>query len=88
MTGARALRFAPGVRLRREENGAAFLLVPEGIVDLSSSAADVFDLIDGIHTQIDIVARLAELYDAPLDRLTADVGELCASFRVRGFLLP
>lgn len=88
MTRAGAVRFAPGVRLRREENGAAFLLVPEGIVDLSSSAADVFDLVDGIRTQMDIVARLADLYDAPLDRLAADVGELCESFRLRGFLLP
>ena len=81
------LRYAPGVRLRRENERVTFLLVPEGVVELSPSAAAIAELIDGNHTLDGIAAVLAERFDAPGDALRADVAEFCDSLRERGHVI-
>jgi pyrroloquinoline quinone biosynthesis protein D len=80
-----AYRLAPGVRLRRSSDGDV-LLVPEGIVSLSSTAAAIVELIDGTANEASIAARLAERFDAPLEELNGDVAELLGSLAERGFL--
>ncbi|HTA38738.1 MAG TPA: pyrroloquinoline quinone biosynthesis peptide chaperone PqqD [Candidatus Acidoferrales bacterium] len=84
---AENLRFAPGVRLRRENERVAFLLVPEGVVELSPSAAAIAELIDGEHTLDSIAQTLAERFDAPAGTLHADVAEFCESLRERGHVI-
>jgi pyrroloquinoline quinone biosynthesis protein D len=84
---AENLRYAPGVRLRRENERVAFLLVPEGIIELSQSAAAIAELIDGRHTLDGITATLAERYDASAEALRADVAEFCESLRDRGHVI-
>jgi pyrroloquinoline quinone biosynthesis protein D len=84
---AEALRFAPGVRLRRENERVAFLLVPEGIVELSSTAAAIAELIDGTRTLEALTLTLAQQYDAPLETMRGDVAEFCDSLRDRGHLI-
>jgi pyrroloquinoline quinone biosynthesis protein D len=84
---AETLRFAPGVRLRREGENVAFLLIPEGIVELSASAAAIAELIDGTRSLDALTAALAERYDAPVEELRGDVGEFCRSMRERGHLI-
>jgi coenzyme PQQ biosynthesis protein PqqD len=84
---AELLRFAPGVRLRRETDAIAFLLVPEGIVELSPSAAAIAVLIDGTRTLDLVAATLAERYDAPVETLRGDVVEFCDSMRERGHVI-
>jgi pyrroloquinoline quinone biosynthesis protein D len=81
------LRYAPGVRLRREDERVAFLLVPEGVVELSPTAAAIAELIDGSNTVDAIAAALAEHFDATPDALRADVAEFCDSLRDRGHVI-
>lgn len=84
---AEVVRFAPGVRLRRESESVCFLLVPEGVVELSASAAAIAESIDGTRTPDGIAQVLAQAYDAPLETLRADVAEFCESLRARGHLI-
>ncbi len=84
---AENLRYAPGVRLRRENERVVFLLVPEGVVELSETAAAIAELIDGTRTLDAITAMLASRYDAPVDALRADVAEFCDSLRERGHVI-
>ena len=81
---AEALRFAPGVRFRRENERVAFLLVPEGVVELSETAAAIAELIDGSRTLDAITAELAGRYEAPAEQLRGDVADFCESLRARG----
>jgi pyrroloquinoline quinone biosynthesis protein D len=83
---AEALRYARGVRLRVESDDAAYLLVPEGVLDLNPSARAVLELVDGKRNVDDIAALLALRYDAPVEELRGDVEALCANLRDRGFL--
>lgn len=84
---ATAYRLARGVRLRREANGAAMLLVPEGIVTLNEPAAAALDLADGSRGVEAIVAALAESFDDPEGTLASDVRELLADLAERGYLV-
>jgi len=84
---AENLRYAPGVRLRRENDRVVFLLVPEGVVELSATAAAIAELIDGAHTADAIAAELAERFDAPPDTVRTDVAEFCNSLRDRGHVI-
>ncbi len=77
--------FVRGVRLRREPDGSALLLVPEGIVRLNAAAAAILELIDGRRDVPEIVASLRG-YDARPDRLEADVRELIERLRHRRLL--
>jgi pyrroloquinoline quinone biosynthesis protein D len=81
-----ALQYARGVRLHTEGENVAYLLVPEGVVDLNESARAVLELVDGTRNADDIAAVLAERYEAPIDELRSDVRELCDALRQRGFL--
>lgn len=63
-------RLVTGARLRyddvREEH---VLLVPEGVVRLNPTAAEVLELCDGGHSLADIIGALAARYDG------ADLGD-------------
>ncbi len=85
MTGT-TYAFARGVRLRREPDGSAMLLVPEGIVELNDTAAAALELAEGGRSLDDIVAALADRFDAPDDELRADVGALLDELVSRGYL--
>ena len=81
-----AVRYARGVRMHTEGEDIAYLLIPEGVLDLNPTARAILELVDGSRTTVDIADTLAARYDAPRDELLADVNELCASLRERGFL--
>jgi pyrroloquinoline quinone biosynthesis protein D len=87
MNASAVLRLARGVRLHNEEGGVAFLLVPEGVVELSPTALAIVQLLDGARTVDDIVQILAQRYDATAGELRGDVEELCHDLRSRGFLV-
>jgi len=80
-----AYRLARGVRLRLSDDGGE-LLVPEGIVSLSESAAAILELVDGRRDQAAIAAMLAERFEAPVAELSRDVAELLAALIERGFV--
>jgi pyrroloquinoline quinone biosynthesis protein D len=85
--GVDAPAFARGVRLRREPDGSAVLLVPEGIVRLNAGAAAILELVDGRRSVAEIAAALeGGRYDAAPERIAADVRELIGRLRLRHFL--
>ena len=63
-------RLATGARLRYDEvREEHLLLVPEGVVRLNATAAEVLELCDGDRSLDDIVGALAARYDR------ADLGD-------------
>ena len=78
--GSAPIRLARGVRFRRLPDGNGVLLVPEGVVNLSETAAAVAELIDGERSSSDIAAVLSHTFDAPQSTIEADVDELLARF--------
>jgi pyrroloquinoline quinone biosynthesis protein D len=79
-------RLVTGARLRydevREEHQ---LLVPEGVVRLNPTAAEVLELCDGERSLDEIVATLSSRYDGA--DLSADVRELVGAMAQRGLLV-
>jgi len=79
-------RLVTGARLRydevREEHQ---LLIPEGVVRLNASAAEVLELCDGARSLDDIVGALSERYDG--GDLRDDVVELVAAMEERGLVI-
>jgi pyrroloquinoline quinone biosynthesis protein D len=78
-------RLLPGVRLRALDGGACVLLVPEGAVTLSATAAAVLESIDGVRSVDDITALLQDRFDADGADVAADVTALLAQFAERGW---
>lgn len=83
---ATVYRLSRGVRLRRETDGEAMLLVPEGIVTLNDTAAAALELADGSRDLDAIVAALADRFDAPHSTLAQDVRDLFDAMLSRGFV--
>ena len=79
-------RLVTGARLRyddvREEH---VLLVPEGVVRLNPSAAEVLELCDGERSLDDIVGALSARYDGA--DLGDDVQELVDAMAQRGLVV-
>ena len=81
-----SFRIARGVRLKRTASGQSVLLVPEGIVELSETAADTIALVDGTRDAAAIARELSERYEDPADDLLADVSALLEAFEFRGYV--
>jgi len=78
---------ARGIRLRREEDGSALLLVPEGIVTLNAPAAAALEMLGNGARDFDaIVAGLAADFDDPEGSLATDVRVLLDDLAERGYL--
>jgi pyrroloquinoline quinone biosynthesis protein D len=79
-------RLVTGARLRyddvREEHQ---LLIPEGVVRLNASAAEVLELCDGERSLDDIVGALSDRYDGA--DLRDDVLELVGAMEQRGLVV-
>jgi pyrroloquinoline quinone biosynthesis protein D len=79
-------RLATGARLRydevREEHQ---LLIPEGVVRLNPTAAEVLELCDGERSIDEIVGALSERYDGA--DLRDDVVELVGAMAQRGLVV-
>jgi pyrroloquinoline quinone biosynthesis protein D len=79
-------RLVTGARLRydevREEHQ---LLIPEGVVRLNPTAAEVLELCDGERSVDEIVATLAARYDGA--DLAGDVRELVGAMTQRGLVV-
>jgi pyrroloquinoline quinone biosynthesis protein D len=79
-------RLVTGARLRyddvREEHQ---LLIPEGVVRLNPTAAEVLELCDGERSVDEIVATLSARYDGA--DLAGDVQELVEAMTQRGLVV-
>jgi pyrroloquinoline quinone biosynthesis protein D len=79
-------RLATGARLRYDEvREEHLLLIPEGVVRLNPTAAEVLELCDGVRSVDDIVGALAARYDGA--DLREDVQELIDAMAQRGLVV-
>ncbi len=75
------------VRVQTDKvSGKPALLYPEGVLILNPTGAAIVALCDGQRTLTEIVAALAEKYNAPADALASDVVEYLARLRDKGLL--
>ena len=65
--------------------GKSVLLYPEGIIELNETASEILSHCDG-RTLGEIVAALAEEYDADPGALAADVRETLADLQRRNLI--
>jgi pyrroloquinoline quinone biosynthesis protein D len=87
MISAQRPTFGKGVRLRREADGSAMLLVPEGALVLNASAAAALSLVDGTRTVDEIVAELVSQFDVSDEQARADVNDLFGRLAERRLLV-
>ena len=79
-------RLVTGARLRYDEvREEHVLLVPEGVVRLNRTAAEVLELCDGERSLDDIVGALSARYEGP--DLRMDVEALVAGMTQRGLVV-
>jgi pyrroloquinoline quinone biosynthesis protein D len=74
------------VRFRRLADGSGVLLVPEGIVQLSETAAAIAELVDGERTTEVMARALTTSFDASGDDIAADIDELLKGFASKTWL--
>jgi pyrroloquinoline quinone biosynthesis protein D len=73
-------RLLRGVRVKNDPvRGIRVLLAPERVLKLDPIGSAILAETDGERTFGAIVARLAEAYDAPSDRIAADAGAFLMS---------
>lgn len=74
----------------REEDGELVVVMPQRgkFIVLNAPGARVMALADGERALHDIAAEIAETFDAPLERVQADVLRFAAHLVTRGVLLP
>ena len=80
------LRFGKGVRFRRDSDGNALLLVPEGALQLNGTAGAAVELIDGARTLADIVNVLVSRFDVTREDALAGVRDVLERLAARGFV--
>jgi pyrroloquinoline quinone biosynthesis protein D len=81
-----AIRFTPGVRLHRDASGSAFLMIPEGVLELNDVARAILEHVDGVRGTEEIAEDLSRQFDAPIEEIRADVNALCTALRDAGYL--
>jgi pyrroloquinoline quinone biosynthesis protein D len=69
-------RFGKGVKLRREPDGSAMLLVPEGALVLNAAATATLELVDGNNSIGDIVDAIVAHFEVTPDEARDDVCSL------------
>ena len=79
-------RFGKGVKLRREPDGSAMLLVPEAALTLNPAAAAALEMVDGARTLSEIVDSIVERFDVEPERARGDVADLFDRLAERGFV--
>lgn len=79
--------FGKGVRLRREADGTAMLLVPEGALMLNPTAAAALELLDGQRSIAEIALQMAETFDVTEEQAREDVGTLLARLAERRLIV-
>ena len=86
MNGQTPPRFGKGVKLRRDADGTAMLLVPEGALVLNDVATEALALVDGTRSFDQIVDDVVERFEVSPERAREDVQSLFGRLTERGFL--
>lgn len=76
-----------GVRVHRcDVRSGWFLLAPERALKLDQIGVAILNHVDGMQSLSEIASTLAETYQAPLDRISADVTKFLQSLSTRRML--
>ncbi len=88
MSGERDIpRFRRGVRFRFDQVREQWiLLAPEKLFQPDETAAEILKLVDGVRSVGGIADNLAARFDAPRDRIAADVIATLDDLAARGAL--
>jgi pyrroloquinoline quinone biosynthesis protein D len=79
---------APQVRLRADPvSGEPVLLYPEGFLQLNATFCGILTHCDGVRSIREIVALLAEEYDAGPNELERDIVECLHELLTRNFIV-
>ncbi len=79
-------KFAKGIRLHRDRDGRAMLLVPEGALVLNASAAAALELVDGRRSIGEIADAVMEHFDVREEKAQEDVYGLIRRLAERCFV--
>jgi pyrroloquinoline quinone biosynthesis protein D len=88
MNDATTPAFGKGVKLRRDADGSAMLLVPEGALMLNRVASAALELVDGKRTFAQIVEAIVAQFDVTQRRAHRDLSDLFDRLAERRFLRP
>lgn len=79
-----------GMRIRKDSSGVFLIFDPfKGAVhELSSTAKEIFGLVNGRHTVSNIIEKLKVEYDAPEDIIRRDVIEVLQRFIEICIIIP
>ncbi len=80
------LALGKGIGFRREGDGTAMLLVPEGALLLNPPAAAAIELVDGKKSVDDIIIELMERFDVNEAQASEDVLRLFGRLAERRFI--
>lgn len=76
-----------GVKLREDKTrGGWTLMAPERVIKLDPIAVGILERVDGARTVADIVDDLCASFDAPRERIDADVKAMLASLAEKRLL--
>jgi pyrroloquinoline quinone biosynthesis protein D len=79
------LRFAPGVRFRRDKARDCWvLLAPERLFQPDEQAVAILQLVDGQRSLAAIIDALAARYDAPRTLIATDVAAMIEDLAAKG----
>lgn len=81
-------KLARGVKLKRDEvRGAWVLLAPERVIQPNPVAAEILQRLDGVRTVVEIVDNLAAAFQAPRERIDADVRALLSDLLAKRMIV-
>ncbi len=79
--------FGKGVRLRREPDGSAMLLVPEGMLELNGTAAAALELVDGNRSLQEIADAVVARFEVTPEEASDGLRDLFERLSERGFVV-
>jgi pyrroloquinoline quinone biosynthesis protein D len=81
-------KLAPQAELRLDPiSSKPILLYPEGILHLNAAAHAILSRVNGVRSAEEIALELADVFEAPLEELRADILECIAALEKRRLIL-
>ncbi len=76
-----------GCRIQTRSAEETVLLIPEGLLRLKGSAAEILSLVDGERTVLQVTEELQKQYPEAHDQIAAEVSNFLQSLHQRSLLL-
>lgn len=87
MTNPDAVHLSPDIRYRTVTPEGVVVHLKRGeVVVVNELGVKILELIEKTGSRSDVIDRLSQTYDAPRDRIEADVQQFCDDMRNHGLL--